>query len=180
MPNKTIITSETVAALQVRAGKYLTFNLCSEEYGIEILKVREIIGLMKVTAVPRTPSHIRGVINLRGKVISVVDLRTKFGMESTGDTDETCIIVMDVSRNGDMIQIGILVNSVSEVLDITEEDIEDIPSFGSNLDTDFILGMAKSKGSVKILLNIDKVLSTNELADLSDAAQSISEPSETV
>jgi len=162
-------TVESPVTHQAKAGKYLTFNLCSEEYGIEILKVREIIGLMNITAVPRTPNYVRGVINLRGKVISVVDLRTKFGMKSAEDTEETCIIVMDVLRNGEMIQIGILVDSVSEVLDINEEDIEDTPSFGSNLDTDFILGMAKSKGSVKILLNIDMVLGTEELASITES-----------
>jgi len=150
-------------------GKYLTFNLCSEEYAIEILKVREIIGLMEITAVPRTPDYIRGVINLRGKVISLVDLRTKFGMEPAEDTDQTCIIVMDISRDGDVVQTGILVDSVSEVLDIEEGDIEDTPSFGAGLNTDFILGMAKSKGSVKILLNIDKVLDTEELDAVTEA-----------
>jgi len=164
-----IQTAETAVAHQAKAGKYLTFNLGSEEYGIEILKVREIIGLMNITAVPCTPNYVRGVINLRGKVISVVNLRTKFGMESAEDTEETCIIVMDVSRNGDMLQIGILVDSVSEVLDISKEDIEDTPSFGTNLDTDFILGMAKSKGSVKILLNIDMVLGTEELARITES-----------
>lgn len=172
MSENGILTVEE-ATLMARAGKYLTFNLCSEEYGIEILKVREIIGLMDITSVPRTPDNIRGVINLRGKVISVVDLRTKFGLESTEDTEETCIIVMDVSRNGDKIQIGILVDSVSEVLDIIQEDIADTPSFGSDLNTDFILGMAKSKGSVKILLNIDMVLSAAELAGIDDIVKTV-------
>ena len=173
MSENATLTSETAATLNAKAGKYLTFNLFSEEYGIEILKVREIIGLMDITAVPQTPNYIRGVINLRGKVISVVDLRTKFGLESIEDTDETCIIVMDVSRNGEIIQIGILVDSVSEVLDIKEEDIEEAPPFGSNLNTDFILGMAKSKGSVKILLNIDMVLGTEELACVEESVKTV-------
>ena len=107
------------------AGKYLTFKLVNEEYGLEILKVREIIGMMAITRVPRTPAFVRGVINLRGKVIPVIDLRSKFGMENVADTEETCIIVVDVSRNNDKLQIGILVDSVSEVLDIKGEDIED-------------------------------------------------------
>ncbi len=172
MSENGLLTVEA-ATLTARAGKYLTFNLFSEEYGIEILKVREIIGLMDITSVPRTPEFIRGVINLRGKVISVVDLRTKFGLESAEDTEETCIIVMDVSRNGDRIQIGILVDSVSEVLDIIQEDIEETPSFGSNLNTDFILGMAKSKGSVKILLNINMVLSAEELASINNKVKTV-------
>ncbi len=141
------------------AGKYLTFFLAEEEYSLEILKVREIIGLMAITPVPRTPSYIRGVINLRGKVIPVVDLRLKFGMDATMDTEETCIIVVDVSRDGHEIQMGILVDRVSEVMDIKAEEIEDTPAFGSaSIDTDFILGMAKTEGSVKILLAIEKVL----------------------
>ena len=148
------------------AGKYLTFKLLNEEYGIEILKVREIIGVMAITSLPRTPPFVRGVINLRGKVIPVIDLRSKFEMETTEDTDQTCIIVVDVMIQGGSIQIGILVDSVSEVLDILGEDIEEAPAFGTNIDTAFILGMAKAKGSVKILLNIEKVLSTTELENV--------------
>ncbi|MDR2727930.1 MAG: chemotaxis protein CheW [Chitinispirillales bacterium] len=148
------------------AGKYLTFRLLNEEYGLEILKVREIIGMMAITSLPRTPLFVRGVINLRGKVIPVIDLRKKFDMEAAEDTDQTCIIVVDVASKGGGIQIGILVDSVSEVLDIAGEDIEEAPAFGTNIDTAFILGMAKAKGSVKILLNIEKVLSSAELENV--------------
>ena len=164
-------TAQTIKQAAALAGKYLTFKLANEEYGLEILKVREIIGMMPITKVPRTPAFVRGVINLRGKVIPVIDLRKKFGMETTADTEETCIIVVDVARGADKLQIGILVDSVSEVLDIKGEDIEDAPSFGSNLDTQFIMGMAKAKGSVKILLNIEKVLSSNEMEALKEAAK---------
>ena len=152
------------------AGKYLTFKLVDEEYGLEILKVREIIGMMAITSLPRTPPFVRGVINLRGKVIPVIDLRKKFDMETTGDTDMTCIIVVEVVSKSSSIQIGILVDSVSEVLDIRGEDIEDAPSFGTNIDTAFILGMAKAKGAVKILLNIEKVLSPAELENVAGLA----------
>ena len=141
-----------------RAGKYLTFKLAEEEYGLEILKVREIIGLMDITSVPRTPGFIRGVINLRGKVIPVVDLRTKFGMETHQDTDETCIIVVDVASDENADMMGILVDTVSEVLDIAVSEIEDTPTFGASVDMDFILGIGKVNGQVKILLDIDKVL----------------------
>ena len=151
-----------------KAGKYLTFKLATEEYGLEILKVREINGTMDITVVPRTPRYIRGVINLRGKVIPVVDLRVKFGMPTIDDTKETCIIVVDVPREDATIQIGILVDSVSEVLDISEEDIEDTPSFGAGFNADFILGMAKSKGTVKILLNIEEVVNCKDFAALSN------------
>lgn len=149
-----------------KEGKYLTFALGAEEYGLEILKVREIIGIMNITAVPRMPDYVRGVINLRGKVIPVISLRVKFGLEETADTDQTCIIVVDVEQNGRAIQMGILVDSVSEVLDITENEIEAAPTFG-NLDTDFIMGMAKFSDGVKILLHIDKVLQSDEIVDIS-------------
>ncbi|MDR2579124.1 MAG: chemotaxis protein CheW [Chitinispirillales bacterium] len=145
------------------AGKYLTFRLVDEEYGLEILKVREIIGLLPITCLPRTPPFVRGVINLRGKVIPVIDLRKKFELDVTDDTDQTCIIVVDVTGESGTIQVGILVDSVSEVLDIRGEDIEEAPAFGASVDTAFILGMAKAKGGVKILLNIEKVLSPSDL-----------------
>jgi len=152
------------------AGKYLTFRLADEEYGLEILKVREIIGMMAITGLPRTPPFVRGVINLRGKVIPVIDLRTKFGLEAAAETAETCIIVVDVTGEVGSIQIGILVDSVEEVLDIAGHDIEEPPKFGTSVDTAFILGMAKSKGAVKILLNIEKVLSSSELESVANVA----------
>jgi len=146
-----------------KAGKYLTFKLSAEDYGLEILKVQEIIKMMDITKVPRTPHFVRGVINLRGKVIPVVDLRLKFSMDEMGTTDKTCVIVVQVARNAGIVTMGIIVDEVSEVLDIAGEDIEPSPSFGTTVDTRFILGMAKTKGSVKILLDIDKVLSGDEL-----------------
>jgi purine-binding chemotaxis protein CheW len=149
-----------------RSGKYLTFVLAGEDYGVEILKVREIIGMMGITAVPGMPAHVMGVINLRGKVIPVVDLRLKFGMESAERTSETCIIVVDVRGH----QMGVLVDRVSEVLDIAGTDIEDAPSVGVEVDTSFILGMAKAKGQVKILLDIDRVLAEADVAGLSPDA----------
>ncbi len=163
-------TADVLASMGID-GKYLTFCLGSEEYGLEILKVREIIGLMAITAVPRTPQFVRGVLNLRGKVIPVVDLRTKFGFEMIDDTDETCIIVVEIAQDNNPIQMGIVVDSVSEVLDITLKDIEETPSFGESLNTDFILGMAKAKGSVKILLNIEEVLTSAELMDVVSVAE---------
>ena len=142
-----------------RGGKYLTFCLGKEEYGLEILKVREIIGLMEITAVPRTPPHVRGVINLRGQVISVVDLRAKFGMEPTEKTDQTCIIVVEIRQSdARTLSTGIVVDRVSEVLDIPGENVEDAPEFGAAVDADFILGMGKVGQAVKILLDIDRVL----------------------
>jgi purine-binding chemotaxis protein CheW len=150
-----------------KGGKYLTFVLNGEGYGLEILKVREINGMMSITAVPRMPDYMKGVINLRGKVIPVIDLRLKFGLESLENTSETCIIVVDVAG----ILMGVVVDQVSEVLDIRSEDIEGAPKIGVNIDTSFILGMGKAKGSVKILLDIDKVLSDADYAALEVAAE---------
>ena len=143
-------------------GKYLTFKLAEEEYGVEILKVREIIGVMDITAVPRMPSYMKGVINLRGKVIPVVDLRLKFSLDQIEVTRiRRARIVVDVGRD-----IGIIVDTVSEVLDIVSDQIEPAPSLGGGLDTTFILGMGKVGEHVKILLNINQVLSAEELSDV--------------
>jgi purine-binding chemotaxis protein CheW len=153
-----------------RAGKYLTFALAKEEYGIGTLKIKEIIGMMPITSVPQTPKFVKGVINLRGKVIPVVDLRLRFGMESIDYTERTCIIVVEIERQSGTVMIGIVVDSVSEVLYVKGEDIEDTPTFGTKLNTEYILGMAKLEGGVKILLDIDKVLSAEEIALLKNAA----------
>lgn len=160
------------AALSAEAGastdeqKYLTFKLAQEQYGVEILKVREIIGVMDITAVPRMPEYMKGVINLRGKVIPVVDLRLKFGLEEMEHTEQTCIIVVDVGR-----EIGIIVDTVSEVLDIETGNIEPPPSMGGAVDTAFILGMGKVGDNVNILLDINEVLTTDELMDITSATE---------
>jgi purine-binding chemotaxis protein CheW len=151
------------------AGKYLTFRLTEEEYGLEILKVQEIIQMQAVTRVPRTPDYVRGVINLRGKVIPVVDLRAKFGFENVADTERTCIIVVQIAHATATIVMGVIIDEVKEVLDIHAENIEETPSFGATIDTEFILGMGKIGQSVKILLDIDKVLSAEEIAALQPA-----------
>lgn len=142
-----------------REGKYLTFVLFGEEYGIEILKVKEIIGIMSITPVPQTPGHIKGVINLRGKVIPVIDLRSKFGFQETTHTKETCIIVVEVQN----ILTGLIVDTVSEVLDVSGEELEPTPSLGDGVNTEIFLGVAKIKDKVKILLDIDKVLRTEDI-----------------
>jgi len=161
---------QAVSAMAEKEGKYLTFSLAEEEYGIGILKIKEIIGMMPITLVPQTPEHVKGVINLRGKVIPVIDLRLRFGMESIEYDERTCIIVVEITGRAGTVQIGIVVDSVSEVLNIKGEDVEETPTFGTNLNTDFILGMAKMEGGVKILLDIDEVLSTEEIALLEKAA----------
>ena len=157
---------EASHTLTEKEGKYLTFALAQEEYGLEILKVREIIGYIDVTAVPQTPHYVKGVINLRGQVIPVVDLRGKFEMETAEVTDQTCIVVVEVTEDGRTYSTGIVVDQVQEVLDIAGTQIEEPPQFGAAVDTDFILGMGKVDNTVKILLDIDRVLSDGRLAGL--------------
>lgn len=157
---------QAVKAMADREGKYLTFIMADEEYGIGILKIKEIIGMMSITSVPQTPDFVKGVINLRGKVIPVVDLRLRFGMEEIDYTDRTCIVVVEIEGRSGKITIGTVVDAVSEVLNIKGEDIEDTPTFGTRLDTDYILGMAKMEGGVKILLDIDRVLGGDEITQI--------------
>jgi purine-binding chemotaxis protein CheW len=146
-----------------RSGKYLTFRLGKEEFGIQVRHVREIMGVLDITAVPGTPAHLKGVINLRGKIIPVVDLRIKFAFPDAPFTQTTCIVVVQVSQEGEQTMIGLIVDSVCEVLNLSGNDIEDAPDFGEGVDTPFVLGIAKSKGSVKILLRIEDVLTLKEL-----------------
>jgi purine-binding chemotaxis protein CheW len=153
-----------------KEGKYLTFSLSDEEYGIGILKIKEIIGMMPITSVPRTPKFVRGVINLRGKVIPVIDLRIRFCMEEKKYNDRTCIVVVEIESHGTEMVIGIVVDSVSEVLNIKSEEIEETPEFGTTLNTEYIIGMATMEGGVKILLDIDAVLSSEELTHLQKTA----------
>jgi len=157
--------SQAVKVMADKEGKYLTFSLASEEYGISILKIKEIIGMLPITSVPQTPEYIKGVVNLRGKVIPVMDLRLRFGMPAMDYTERTCIIVVEISG-----QVGVVVDAVSEVLNIKSEDIEPTPSFGTKLNTDHILGLAKMGGGIKILLDITRVLSSEDAMLLAEAA----------
>jgi purine-binding chemotaxis protein CheW len=166
----TAAVAEKTDVGQQLAGKYLTFKVAEEEYGLEILKVQEIIQMQAVTKVPRTPDYVRGVINLRGKVILVVDLRKKFGLESSKDTEKTCIIVVQIASGDSRVTMGIIIDEVKEVLDIRAENIEETPSFGASINTEFILGMGKIGQSVKILLDIDKVMSVQDLNAIKKAA----------
>jgi len=163
-------STEVQENLSDLAGKYLTFNLGDEGYGLEILKVQEIIGMQEITKIPRTPDYVRGVINLRGKVIPVIDLRLKFGMPEQELTRKTCIIMVQVHRHEMDLIIGLVVDEVSEVLNISGDQIEPAPSLGTQVETHFILGMAKTESAVKILLDIDKVLSAEEMDALSRTA----------
>ena len=180
MDNQTTATvaktgQEAHGVNQVRVlegGKFLTFLMANEKYGLEILKVREIMGMMDVTSVPTTPAFIRGVINLRGKVIPVVDLRLKFGIKAKEDTQRTCIIVVHLAHTAQemTMTMGIIVDEVSDVLDIDRNQIEPPPSFGANVRTDFILGMGKVDQKVMTLLDIDRVLTEQEVALVESSA----------
>jgi purine-binding chemotaxis protein CheW len=173
MPSTVIASPDSNPALHTedRAGKYLVFHLGKEEFGIRVLKVREIMGIQDITAVPQTPAYVKGVINLRGKVIPVVDLRLKFGLPEVEYTQRTCIIVVQVQADSHGMMVGIVVDGVAEVLNLVSGDIEDTPDFGQGVVTPYLLGMAKIKGKVKILLDIDQVLTSQELGGLQSVLQ---------
>jgi purine-binding chemotaxis protein CheW len=162
MQAELISSSESAGKTEERAGKYLTFQLGPEEFGIGVLKVREIMGIQDITAVPHTPDYVKGVINLRGKVIPVLDLRLKFGLQNLEYNQRTCIIVVQIQGECGLTLMGIIVDGVSEVLNLAGSEVEDTPDFGSKFSTPYILGMAKVKGKVKILLDIDRVLTSQE------------------
>lgn len=162
---------ETSGELPQRlAGKYMTFKLAQEEYGLPILRVREIIGLMDITRVPKTREFIRGVINLRGKVIPVIDLRLKFGMPRLSATDQTVIIVVQCAASDGTLTMGVLVDEVLEVMSIEASQIEPPPRFGSGgAETQFVLGVGKTERRVIFLLDIERVLSVEEATEVATA-----------
>jgi purine-binding chemotaxis protein CheW len=153
-----VVTASTVA----QPGKYLTVAIDNEVYGIAVLKVREIIRLQKITPVPQLPEFVKGVINLRGRVIPIIDLRVRFGMKAE-NTERTCVVVVQVVSGDRSIQIGVIVDSVEEVANLTKDQIEPTPDFGVRIDTAYLLGMAKTNGRVLMLLEIDRVIATEEL-----------------
>ncbi|MDR3457672.1 MAG: chemotaxis protein CheW [Verrucomicrobiae bacterium] len=163
-------TTEAKPARQTLAGKYLTFTLQGESYGIEVLKVREIIRHISITSVPQMPAHICGVINLRGKIIPVMDLRRRLDFPNIANTDQTCTVVVQVKLpEGKVTPMGLVVDGVEEVISLHAADIEETPNFGGQIAANYILGMAKVKGSVKTLLDIDGVVGA-------DTAQSLNLP----
>ncbi len=159
----TVTTDKKGGGMASLAGKYLTFRLAAEEYGLEILKVQEIIKMQDITKIPRAPGFVRGVINLRGKVIPVVDLRLKFDMQTLETTVKTCIIVVQVKKATFTVTMGIIVDEVNEVLDVNGEQIEPAPEFSAVVETSFILGIGKVGKKVVILLDVNKVLAAGEI-----------------
>lgn len=167
------LTAQLAQGENENENKFLSFCLMDEEYGVEILKVREIIGVIDITPLPQTPEYVKGVINLRGKIIPVIELRLKFGMETVAYTEETCVIVVEVCEQGndERFQMGVIVDTVQEVLDIAKDQIEPAPNFGCSMNTEYILGMGKVKfgdtEKVVILLEIDKVVTQSDLSVIS-------------
>jgi purine-binding chemotaxis protein CheW len=167
MSNAAAVTGNHSIKMDSRAGKYLTFFLASEEYGVDILKVQEIIGWMPITPVPLTARYILGVINLRGKIHPIMDLKIKFGMDQCQITDETCIIVIKTAS----LMMGVLVDKVSEVVNLASADIEETPSFGAEINTEYLLGVGKTGGRVRLLLDIEKIITASDIIHLKKAAE---------
>lgn len=157
----------TVTGFAADSNQFLTFTLGEEEYGIDILKVQEIKGYSTITRIPRAPSYIKGVMNLRGTIVPIIDLRSKFGLEPTNYDQFTVIIVVVVQGRA----MGLIVDTVSDVLNIPAGDIQPTPEFSGSLDTDFISGMGKSGDKLIILLDVHKVLGIDELRALAAAQQ---------
>jgi purine-binding chemotaxis protein CheW len=163
----TTLLEEPKKANSASDDKYLTFRLGREAYAIGVLKIREIIRMLDITEVPQMPAYVKGVINLRGKVIPVVDLRLKFQLADVKITERTCIVVVQLASKGNSgSHLGLIVDAVEEVINIPSADIEATPDFGASVSTDYLLGMAKIKGMVKTILDIDKVISTAGLVQI--------------
>ncbi len=157
------------AAANKQPGKYLTVVLDNEAYGLNVLKIREIIRMQKITPVPQMPAFVKGVINLRGRVIPIVDLRVKFGLKAEF-AERTCIVVVQVKLAHDqVVQMGLIVDSVEEVVNLTAQEIEPVPEFGTRIDTTYLLGMAKIKDQVKTLLDIDRVVAPETMQNIASA-----------
>ena len=158
------------AAEAAASTQYLTFKLGDETFALDVAEVREILDFTTVTKVPRTPSFMRGVINLRGSVVPVMDLRLKFGMSATEQTVNSCIIVVEMSMEGDTVVIGVLADAVQEVIDLEPEQIEPAPRIGTKMNMEFILGMGKHNGSFMMILDIDKIFESADLEAVEQAA----------
>lgn len=155
-------------SMDILGGKFLTFDMEGEEYGIPIQKVKEIIGIMDITSIPKTPQFIKGVINLRGKIIPVMDLRLKFGLSGKEYDHRTCIIVVEIELSSEKRLMGIVVDTVAEVINVQSGDIEAPPQYGDDSEISFLVGMAKFKDKVILLINIEKVLGSEDLVILKD------------
>ena len=153
-------------------GKKLTFELASERYGIDILQIQEIMGVTAITRVPKSPTYIKGVINLRGRIIPVMDLRIRLGLEGIPYNNKTCIIVVNMERNGEKVSVGIIVDTVLEVLDFSHEEVEAAPDYGSTIDTSFIRGIGrKSADNLNILIDINELMTDEDTAAIATSSK---------
>lgn len=152
----------------VLSGKFLSFKIDEEEYGLEIMKVQEIIGVLPITKVPRLPQHVRGVFNLRGKIIPAIDVRMKFGLAHKKDTSRSCIIVVEVNSDKETMSMGLIVDEVAEVQDILEKEIESNCNFGAGISSGFLLGIGVIRGKVILILDIENLLTHEEVGSLAD------------
>lgn len=164
---------DTAIKEAIEREQYLTFFLVNEECAISILKVREIIEYDTITTVPKMEPWVRGVINLRGAVVPVVDLATKFGMEQKPVGKTTCIVIVEAQFEDQQTTVGLIVDAVSQVMELSEDDIQPVPDFGTSVNMDYLLGMAQSGRKFALLLDVDKVLTTEELRDLSLVSSSV-------
>ncbi|HET6422742.1 MAG TPA: chemotaxis protein CheW [Planctomycetaceae bacterium] len=167
------VAPDASLATAALGGKYLTFRIAGDQFGVPILQVREIIGLMPMTPVPGAPDDIKGVINLRGKIIPVMDVRERFHLETTAANDRNCIVVVELTSDGRSVEMGMLVDAVSEVLNIKNDDIAPPPDFGMKLDTSCLLGIAKTGKDVKVLLDLEQIVfrSASDLAAVEAAVE---------
>lgn len=154
--------------MEAQGGKYFTFEIAEEEYGIPIQSIREIIGIMDITSIPKTPEYIKGVINLRGKIIPIMDLRLKFNLVEKEYNQRTCIVVVELNLGETKKLMGIVVDTVSEVVNIQKSEIENSPQYGTNIDEGFLIGLGKVKDKVILLLEIEKVLNIEEMVLLKE------------
>jgi purine-binding chemotaxis protein CheW len=157
-------------SVEVEQQQYLTFLLCGQEYAISILRVKEIIGYDTVTTVPKTPKWVRGVINLRGKVVPVVDLAVRFGLEERPVTKTSCIIIVERQLESQNTMMGVMADAVSQVMDISAGEVQQVPAFGTRIKVDYLQGMAQLGKKFALLLDVDKVLSADELTDLQETS----------
>ena len=157
----------------IEQNQYLTFHIAEEEYAIRILRVKEIIQFNTVTRVPAVPSYIRGVINLRGNVVSVIDLASKFGLQETQITKRTCIVIVEVEQEGSPTDMGVMADAVSQVVGMSDDDLKPAPSFGSQINVDYLEGMGKMDKKFALILNIDKVLTSEEFQTVTSVKEAM-------
>lgn len=154
-------------------NQYLTFSLSDELYALEVSKVKEVLEYQSITRVPKTPEYMRGVINVRGGIVPIVDLRLKFNLPAMERTVDTCIIVLEIALNNETITVGTIADNVHEVIEVQPENIEPTPRIGTRLDTDFIEGIGKNEDRFLVILNIDKILTAEEINSMADQADTI-------